>query len=84
MDSATALLDQLTAFVGDRTARSRDWPTRADQVTTELQAHAHALRSAGLHVESGRHNGGNRSRYIHITHIPTAPNRDTGTGRDSQ
>jgi hypothetical protein len=88
-NSATELLDQLSKVAGDRVSHSRDWPTRPEQVTTELQAHAHALHAAGLLVESGRQSGGNRQRYIRITRVPTTGDvstgeRDAGTGRDTR
>jgi hypothetical protein len=76
--TATALLHALGAIVGERTARSREWPVDARTLSSRLKRIASVLRSQGIivtHVRTGKE----RTRMISINRtqcedLPTASN----------
>lgn len=67
--SASELLDALTAHLqaadDERTLRGREWPKRADKLSSALRRYAPNLRATGLELEFGR-TGKKRSITLRI------------------
>src|SRR5262249_46318180 len=89
--SASELLRELTALVGEQAARARDWPKQGNSLSGKLKRLAPSLRKAGIAVEIGREpgssSGGRRPRRICLTKTgakdrppssPTVPGAETG------
>jgi hypothetical protein len=75
--TATQLLDDLSDEIGERVAKSKEWPTSPRALSGRLRRSATFLRKAGLEISSSRDNLG---RKITITHIsPDAESEDTGS-----
>jgi hypothetical protein len=74
-DSATTLHNALTEQVGEMGSRTRDWPKRPADMMREFNEQNLVIHAAGLTVESGRHPGGTRARFVRVSRI----DRDAGT-----
>jgi hypothetical protein len=54
------LLSELTAFVGESTARARDWPNGPRKLTNELSRQAPVLRRLGIQYDRGKRISGGK------------------------
>jgi len=81
--TATSLLTTLNADDGtndgkgaaarlDIDTKRREWPQQPKALGDALRRIAPSLRAAGIDVAFGRTGGGNRERFITITHMETA------------
>jgi hypothetical protein len=75
--SASELLTKLGDIAGE-VACSREWPKRADTLSTRLVEHAPLLRQHDIEIQRGRDAGGKRKRFLRITVA-----RDVGTRGDA-
>ena len=65
---ATELLDKLTALVGERAAKEREWPKRPNTLSGRLRRAAPTLRKgAGINITFHERDGHAGSRVINIT-----------------
>lgn len=74
--TAAALLDLLTARVGERVAKSREWPQTARGLSGRLRRLAPALRAVGITIDferlPGGSSGGARTRILTLEVGPPA------------
>lgn len=64
---ASELLEKLSALVGDRAAKEREWPKRANILSNKLRRAAPALRKIGIEVTFHGKEGHAGTRVITIT-----------------
>ena len=64
---ASELLDGLTALVGERAAKEREWPKRPNVMSGKLRRAAPALRKVGIHVTFPAREGHASSKVISVT-----------------
>ena len=76
--TATDLLVALTKSVGDRAARSKNWPDSVEALSNRLRRAATCLRKVGVEIDFNRV-GRERTRTITITNTNIQPSA-TGNG----
>ncbi|MEI8152771.1 MAG: hypothetical protein WCG92_14365 [Hyphomicrobiales bacterium] len=72
--TASELLTALGEIVGERTTKSRAWPSTTQALSTRLQRATTFLRSGGIEIAQARE-GKNRTRMIHISERTEASTR---------
>jgi hypothetical protein len=79
--NVATLLDNLTQLVGERQARSKDWPTEPRGLTARITKLQASLRKIGLTVEFGGRN--NRGRTVTISRQTVVSDRHDSHNRHS-
>ena len=64
---ATELLEALNAIVGERAAKEREWPKRANTLSGKLKRAAPTLRKVGIYVTFPAREGHASAKVISIT-----------------
>jgi hypothetical protein len=70
--TATTLLKDLNALVGEETVRSKGWPANASALGGRLREVAPSLRDVGFNIKVDNRKGKRRNRMIEIAPILTA------------
>ena len=73
MGTATALLAELRTLVDESVTRQPGWPKSARGLSGALRRLAPNLRAVGVRITFEREAGGQRSRLIQVSTVPTVP-----------
>ncbi|MET4482351.1 hypothetical protein [Bradyrhizobium sp. F1.13.3] len=78
--TATELLDALTSLVGERAAKTKDWPKVPNTLSGKLRRAATFLRKVGIDIDFGRDTKRLRTRTITVTRMQAAGAEKQGPG----